>query len=115
MRFFEFANFSVPRSLLGMPGAELSHTVGTETPLLTEGPYVSVRHPMYRAFVFLAFSSLLSHPHPGWLLFAVMISGSFLAFIRFEERQLIKARGDQDLEYMNKTPCRALGALVDGR
>jgi len=104
--FFEFANFSVLGSLLGLPGTELSHTTGGETPLLTEGPYASVRHPMYRAFFFLAFSSLLIHPNTGQLLFAVMVSASFLGFVPFEERQLIKARGDEYREYMKKTPYR---------
>ncbi len=104
--FFEFANFSVLGSLLGVPGTELSHSTGGETPLLTEGPYASVRHPMYRAFFFLAFSSLLIHPNTGQLLFAVMVSASFIGFVPFEERQLIKARGDGYREYMTKTPYR---------
>ena len=47
--FFEFATFESLGSMLGMPGAEVSHTAGAETPLMTEGPYASVRHPMYRA------------------------------------------------------------------
>lgn len=104
--FFEFATFKAIGSLLGVPGSELSHSAGAETALLTEGPYASVRHPMYRAFFFLAFSSLLIHAHAGQLLFAVMVTASFLGFIPFEERQLINHRGDNYREYMKKTPYR---------
>ncbi len=104
--FFEFATFEALGSLLGMPDTELSHSVGTETPLMTEGPYASVRHPMYRAAFFYTFSSLLIHPNAGQLMFAAMVSASFLGFISFEERQLIKARGDEYREYMGRTPYR---------
>ena len=58
-RFFEFANFEALDNLLGVPGAEIRHSVGSETPLMTEDPYANVRHPMYRAAFFLTFSSLL--------------------------------------------------------
>ncbi len=109
--FFEFANFSVLGSLLGVWGTELSHSTGGETPLFTEGPYLSVRHPMYRAFFILAFSSLLIHPNTGQLLFALMVSASFLGFVPFEECQLIKARGDAYREYMKKTPYRVFPGI----
>jgi len=105
--FFEFATFESLGQLLGMPGTELSHSVGGETPLMSEGPYASVRHPMYRAAVLIAFSSLLLHPHSGQLLFALMTSVSFLGFIPFEEYQLMKARGEEYREYMRRTPYRA--------
>ncbi len=94
-----------------MPGTELSHSVGAETPLMTEGPYARVRHPMYRAAFFYAFSSLLIHPNAGQLLFAVMVSASFLGFISFEERQLIKARGEEYRDYMRRTPYRVFHDL----
>ncbi len=61
---------------------------------------------MYRALSFLAFSSLMIHPNAGQLLFAVMVALSFVGFIPFEERQLIKNRGDEYREYMEKTPYR---------
>ena len=109
--FFEFANFSVLGSLLGLQGTELSHTTGGETPLLTEGPYASVRHPMYRAFFYLAFSSLLIHFNTGQLLFALLVAASFIGFAPFEERQLIKARGDEYREYMKKTPYRVFPGI----
>lgn len=104
--FFEFATFEGLASLLGMPGTQLSHSVGDETPLMTEGPYAQVRHPMYRAAFFLAFTSLLVHPNAGQLLFAVMVTASFVGFIPFEEHQLLEARGDQYRSYMAQTPYR---------
>ncbi len=104
--FFEFATFESLGSLLGVPGSELSHSVGSETPLMTEGPYAVVRHPMYRAAVFEVLASLLIHPHAGQLLFAVMVAASFLGFIPFEERQLTEARGDEYPKYARRTPHR---------
>jgi protein-S-isoprenylcysteine O-methyltransferase Ste14 len=104
--FFEFATFAGLNSLLGMPGSQLSHSVGSETPLMTDGPYAQVRHPMYRAAFSLAFCSLLVHPHAGQFLFAVMVTASFVGFIPFEEHQLLEARGDQYRTYMAQTPYR---------
>jgi len=104
--FFEFATFEGLASLLGMPGSELSHSVGSETPLMTDGPYAQVRHPMYRAAFYLAFCSLIVHPHAGQLLFALMVTASFVGFIPFEEHQLLEARGDQYRAYMARTPYR---------
>ena len=104
--FFEFATFEGLASLLGMPGAPLSHSVGAETPLMTQGPYASVRHPMYRAAIAMTFASLLVHPNATQLLFALMVSGSFLGFIPFEERQLEQHRGDAYREYRAHTPYR---------
>jgi protein-S-isoprenylcysteine O-methyltransferase Ste14 len=104
--FFEFATFEGLANLLGMPGTVISHTVGGETPLMTDGPYAAVRHPMYRAALFIAFCSLLIHPNACQLLFAVMTTASFLGFIPFEEYQLLRARGDQYRQYMQRTPYR---------
>ena len=111
MGFFEFATFESLGRLLGMPGTELSHSVGAETPLMTEGPYASVRHPMYRAAFFITGTSLLIHPNAGQLVFALLASASFLGFIPFEERQLLQARGDAYREYMRSTPYRAFRGI----
>jgi len=109
--FFEFANFETIGGLLGKPGTILSHSVGSETPIMKEGPYASVRHPMYRAAFFLAFSSLLVHPNAAQLLFAILTSAGFLGFIPFEEHQLVKARGDDYRDYMRTTPYRAFRGI----
>jgi protein-S-isoprenylcysteine O-methyltransferase Ste14 len=104
--FFEFATFDTLNSLLGVPGAPLAYSVGSETPLMTTGTYAQVRHPMYRAAFLLAFASLLIHPNASQLLFACLVAGSFIAFIPFEEHQLLAARGDLYRAYMAQTPCR---------
>ncbi len=109
--FFEFATFESLGSLLGMPGSELSHSVGSETPIQREGPYASVRHPMYRAATFIAFSSLLIHPNAAQAVFAVLTTASFLGFIPFEERQLINARGQEYRDYMRETPDRVFRGI----
>ena len=109
--FFEYATFAHMDMLLGVPGAELSHTVGAETPLMTEGSYAQVRHPMYRAMLFLCLSSLLIHPNSGQLLFTVLIAGTFVLFIPFEEYQLAKARGDAYRQYMKDVPYRVLKGI----
>jgi protein-S-isoprenylcysteine O-methyltransferase Ste14 len=109
--FFEFATFEGLGSLVGLPGSDLSHSAGSETPLLTEGPYAQVRHPMYRAACFICFSSLLLHPNPCQLLFAVMASLAFLAFIPFEERNLLRARGEEYRAYMEQTRYRAFPGI----
>ncbi len=109
--FFEFANFEAIGGLLGKPGTDLSHTVGDETPIMREGSYASVRHPMYRAAVFITFSSLLVHPNAAQLFFAILTSAGVLGFIPFEEHQLVKARGDEYRDYMRATPWRAFRGI----
>lgn len=104
--FFEFANFEMLDSLIGMPGSAVSHTAGEEAPLLIEGTYGKVRHPMYRAGILMGFASLMIHPNAGQLLFALMVGFSFILFIPFEEGQLLKARGEAYREYMRQTPWR---------
>ena len=104
--FFEFATFARLGQLVGMPDTALSHSVGSETPLMTEGPYAEVRHPMYRAAFFASACSLLMYPNAAQLLWAVMIAVSFLGFIPFEERQLLAALGDEYRAYIAHTPYR---------
>jgi protein-S-isoprenylcysteine O-methyltransferase Ste14 len=89
------------RAFMGTPGTELSHSADVSTPLMSEGSYASVRHPLYRGAVIYAFASLLIHPHAGQLLFAVLSALSFLLFIPFEEKGLIESRGDKYREYMS--------------
>jgi protein-S-isoprenylcysteine O-methyltransferase Ste14 len=109
--FFEFATFAGLAQLLGMPGSELSHSVGAETPLMTDGPYAEVRHPMYRAAFFATIGSLVMYPNAAQLLFALMVTVSFLGFIPFEEYQLMKARGDEYRAYIARTPYRVFRGL----
>jgi protein-S-isoprenylcysteine O-methyltransferase Ste14 len=109
--FFEYANFDMMNGFIGMPGSEMSHSTDAAAPLLTDGSYNSVRHPMYRALILLTFSSLIIHPHSGQLFFAVIVSISFIVFIPFEEKMLLKARGDEYRLYMEKTTYRIFRGL----
>lgn len=100
LMFFEGINFAFLSAFLGSPGLELSHSTDSSTPLMMEGSYATVRHPMYRGAVTYTFASLLIHPHAGQLLFVILVALGFILFIPFEEKALIKARGDEYLEYM---------------
>jgi protein-S-isoprenylcysteine O-methyltransferase Ste14 len=92
--------------LLAVPGAAMTHSHGAETPLLTEGQYRRVRHPMYRAALLVGLSSLLIHPNVAQAFWCAMIGGTFIAFIPIEERQLLAARGASYQQYMQQTPWR---------
>lgn len=109
--FFQGMTFDALNGFLGVPGGELSHSEGAETPLMTEGAYASVRHPMYRAFFFLTLSSLLVHPNAAQLFWAGLVVVSFLGFVPLEERYLLKARGDEYKEYMKATPYRVFKGI----
>lgn len=100
LMFFEGINFEFLNAFLGAPGTELSHSTDTATKLLTEGSYAKVRHPMYRGAVTYALATLLIHPNTSQLFFAILVALAFLLFIPFEERALIKARGDEYIAYM---------------
>jgi protein-S-isoprenylcysteine O-methyltransferase Ste14 len=111
MAFFEGVTFPMLDGLLGAPGTSVSHSHGPETPLFTEGPYARVRHPMYRAAIFSGLCSLIFHPQAGQLLWALLIGGTFVAFIPVEERQMIAARGNDYEAYREKTRYRLFRGL----
>lgn len=106
MLFFEGITREALDGLLGVPGTVSAFSHGPETPLFTEGAYASVRHPMYRAFFVQALGSLLMHPNTAQLFWALLLCGTFVAFIPIEERQLIRARGEDYIKYQKKTPYR---------
>jgi protein-S-isoprenylcysteine O-methyltransferase Ste14 len=106
--FLEGATFQGTAGLLGVPGATMGYSHGGETPLLTEGSYASVRHPMYRGFLLMMASSLLVHPNAAQLFWGVMIAATFVVFIPIEEAQLIEKRGDQYRLYMERTRYRLI-------
>lgn len=109
--FYEGQTFETLGGFLGVPGYDMSHGHSDETPLMTEGSYAQVRHPMYRAAVFLGLSSLLLHPNAAQLLWAVMISATFLLIIPIEEKTLLKYRGDEYRAYMEKTPHKVFKGI----
>jgi len=111
LAFFEGATFVMLDGLLGVPGTAVSFSHGTETPLMTEGQYARVRHPMYRAAFVVAFSTILMHANAAQLLWCVMVGATFILFIPIEERQLIEARGQAYRDYMQRTPWRLMPGL----
>ncbi len=100
LMFFEGATFAFLKAFMGTPGTQLSHSADGTTPLMTEGSYANVRHPMYRGAVTYSFASLLIHPHAGQLLFAALFAFSFILFVPFEEKALIRSRGEEYRAYM---------------
>ena len=111
MLFFEGINRSALDGLLGVPGTVAAYSHGPETPLLTEGTYASVRHPMYRSFMIYGLGSLLVHPNVAQLFWFVCLAAAFVAFIPVEEAQLIRARGDEYRAYQRQTPWRLVRGI----
>lgn len=111
LAFLEGATFESLRGLLGIPGAEQTHTAASVTPLFTTGSYASVRHPMYRGAICMGLASLLVHPHAAQLAWAIVIGATFIAFIPIEERQLLRARGDEYRAYMSVTRYRIVRGI----
>lgn len=111
LAFFEGTTFGMLDGLLAVPGAAMTHSHGAETPLLTEGQYARVRHPMYRAAVLAALCSLLLHPNAAQFLWCAMIGGTFVGFIPIEEHQLFQARGEAYRAYMQATQWRLFPGL----
>lgn len=111
LMFFEGIRFEFLNAFLGTPGTDLSHSTDEAAPLMKEGSYAKVRHPMYRGAITYAMSSLLIHPQTGQLLFSVMVSLGFLLFIPFEEKALIKARGDEYTQYMKMVKYRIVPGI----
>jgi protein-S-isoprenylcysteine O-methyltransferase Ste14 len=106
LAFFEGATFAMLDGLLAVPGAAMTHSQGEETPLLTQGQYSRVRHPMYRAALLVGLSSLLIHCNAAQVFWCTMIGGTFVVFIPIEERQLLAARGAAYERYMQQAPWR---------
>jgi protein-S-isoprenylcysteine O-methyltransferase Ste14 len=104
--FFQGVTFEMLDGLLGVPGAVEQFSHGAETPLLSEGPYAEVRHPMYRAAILVGLSSLAIHPNVAQLFWVAAIAASFIGFIPVEEAQMIAARGDDYRRYQARTPYR---------
>lgn len=104
--FFEGVTMNIVDGLLGVPGSLGAYSHGPDTPLFTEGAYARVRHPQYRAFILASLASLLIHPNMGQLFWALLLSGTFLAFIPVEEAQLLSARGEDYRRYVERTPWR---------
>jgi len=104
--FFEGVPNVAIDGLLGVPGKVSAFSHGPETPLFTEGRYAQVRHPMYQAVLLALLSSLIMHPHVAQLFWGGLVGATFVLFSPIEERQLIRARGEDYLNYKKQTPWR---------
>ena len=75
-----------------------------EQTLITSGPYRTIRHPIYTAFILILGSTIFISAN--WLIglcWAGMVTLEAFSRIGFEESLLIEFFGDQYLEYMKKT------------
>jgi len=106
LAFFDGVSFAAIDGLLGIPGSVEAYSHGPETPLMTEGPYAQVRHPMYRSALLAGVCALLIHPNVGQLFWTLLLGSTFVAFIPVEEWQMIAARGEEYKRYRQKTPYR---------
>ena len=75
-----------------------------EQTLITSGPYHSIRHPIYTAFILILGSTLFISSN--WLIglcWAGMTILEVISRIGFEESLMVEYFGDQYREYMKKT------------
>ncbi len=109
--FFEGFTFPIFDGFLAVPGRVVQLSHGAETPLLTEGRYATVRHPMYQAAILAGLCSLIIHANAGQLLWCTLIGATFVAFIPLEEGRLVAARGEAYRAYTQRTPWRLVRGL----
>jgi protein-S-isoprenylcysteine O-methyltransferase Ste14 len=69
---------------------------------VTPGPYKAVRHPLYVGWLFAFWCT--PHMTLAHLTFAILTTAYILIAIRFEERDLVDAHGDDYRDYRRKTP-----------
>lgn len=83
-----------------------------ETRLITDGPFATVRHPIYSLSLLLMISTLIAVTN-WWMLLVAVIHCSMLVLKSWNEEQyLTRTHGQQYLEYLKQTnrfvPVRAL-------
>ena len=111
LAFLEGATFDALNGLLGIPGAGQTHTAAGTTPLLTTGSYAKIRHPMYRGATLMSLASVVVHPNAAQLAWAFAVGLTFILFIPIEERQLLRARGEEYRAYMGVTRYRVFRGI----
>lgn len=73
--------------------------------LATTGPYASVRHPQYIAFVLIAFSFLLQWPTLLTLVMFPVLVWIYVRLARAEQREMLQEFGDEYANYAARTPA----------
>jgi protein-S-isoprenylcysteine O-methyltransferase Ste14 len=98
-----FALLQWAQNALGKNWSDTPRMMKQQT-LITSGPYRSVRHPIYTAFLLIMGSTLLISAN--WLIGLSWIGMTFLEIasrIGFEESLMLEYFGDQYRDYMKRT------------
>jgi protein-S-isoprenylcysteine O-methyltransferase Ste14 len=90
--------------LLSSSWPVLYHAQRTHT-LAKTGPYASIRHPQYAAFVVIMFGFLLQWPTLLTLLMFPILVAVYVHLARTEERWALDEFGDEYQRYMARTPA----------
>ncbi len=73
--------------------------------LAVTGPYASVRHPQYSAFILIMFSFLLQWPTlPTLIMFPILVI-MYVRLARREEKEALREFGDAYARYRENTPA----------
>ncbi len=91
-------------------------TPGKKTQLITDGPFASVRHPIYALSLLLMLSTLVVVTNGPMLVVAAIHCTMLILKSWNEERYLTSTHGQQYLEYLQQTnrfvPTRAVWKLL---
>ena len=79
--------------------AQRAHT------LATSGPYATIRHPQYLAFIIIMFGFLLQWPTILTLLMFPILVFMYTRLARWEERDALAEFGDEYRRYAENTPA----------
>lgn len=88
-------------------------------PVVAEGPYALIRHPIYLAVVLVALGTLLAHPSRATACIALGVVAGVALKIPLEERVLRRLPDDRYRDYVARVPAllprpAALAALIRG-
>jgi protein-S-isoprenylcysteine O-methyltransferase Ste14 len=98
-----FALLQWAQNTLGKNWSDTPRMIKEQT-LITSGPYQSIRHPIYTAFLLIMGSTL--HISANWLIGFSWVGMTVLEIasrIGFEESLMLEYFGDQYRDYMKKT------------
>ena len=91
---------------------------GKETKLITDGPFSSVRHPIYALSLMLMISTVLVVTSIPMMFVAALHCGLLVMKSWNEERYLTRLHGQQYVDYLNRTnrfvPVRAIWRMCFG-